>query len=79
MALRHLYLEDPRPWLAGFSGGNLDTGCLMLDTGLVTSASRLGRKEWPKGGRTPSKSLFERAVERRTQTRSKSICQKETH
>ncbi len=44
-SLRHLYLEDPRPWLVGFSGGKDSTMLASLIVEVVTSIADERRKK----------------------------------
>ncbi len=44
-SLRHLYLEDPRPWLVGFSGGKDSTMLASLIVGVVAGIPEDERKK----------------------------------
>jgi DNA sulfur modification protein DndC len=44
-SLRHLYLEDERPWLVGFSGGKDSTMLASLDFEVVLSIQARQRKK----------------------------------
>jgi tRNA(Ile)-lysidine synthase TilS/MesJ len=44
-SLRHLYLDDPRPWLVGFSGGKDSTMLALLNRPLYKPYANVSGSE----------------------------------